>query len=442
MANLSGAASRNCGVAHTGRSHPVPAKCGAVPIQPASHAGIPPAFLKVLYHRFPVNRDRPVLHRLHRHSVVERAPSRVVSTQDSVRATHKSVLLGSHLHCARDMDPPKALSAVIAPEELVYILHHGWADSTVEQKRAAQARIEHAIVCCEPTSTEYAKDVITVWACLHENLRERPRHSCTVSTPDTASVPTLHSAALAVLSGHTKVQQLSFIRHQLCQQRGGALFFATQSAPTKSVKNTHVETLKLLMERFSGDCTFSVTGDWMIDTKTKMVCSAWKTCITDGNEAPFKVAAAEHQERLNDILRPIIKVPIATQLTEVLLVDDSDDAFIVTMALMQELAPGMRVAINGDIFYHVGCKHPVPFYLKNFPVPGLLITTCYGVILGRGLLVFNGRGVYQMVTEWLYLAMITGYTGAEDAANFVFGGGTVSDGNPLLKYAPETRRER
>lgn len=377
----------------------------------------------------------------HRHSATRALPTRNDSIHDSFRATHSRLWSGGQRQ-RPDMDAPRDLAAQIGPAELVYIVHHGWPAATASQRKAAAARIEAAVVCCEPVSTEYARDVITVWACLQQNTRERPSQQHPASTPLSAAAPTLKTAALAILSGHTSVAQLSFVRHQLCQQNGRDFFFATLATATPAVKNTHIEKLKLLAERFSGDCTFAVTGDWMLDAKTTLLCTPWKVCITDGNEAPFKVAAAEHQERLNEMLRPIIKVPITMQLAEILPVDDSDNAFIVLIALMQELAPGTRVAINGDIFYHTGCKHPVPFYLKGFPIPNLLEADCYGIILGRCLLIYNGRGVYQMATEWLYLAMITGYPGAEDAANFVFGGAAVSDGNPLLKYAPETQSKK
>lgn len=328
--------------------------------------------------------------------------------------------------------PPLLLDEAVLPGQLAYALHHDWDRAAAADRAALLARIERALAVGRCESTEYVRDVITVWACLVLNTRVRPNPPAPLCTPDTCGRPTLRHAAAAFLSGNMGCAQMSVIRHLLCEKMGPALFTAVGAPDRTGVKKEHAAALKDLMHRFSRECIFSVTGDWMIHAKTAAVCPAWQTCVVDGNQPPFKVAAALHGAELNNILGPVIRMPLHERVEIIGAVEDSVDAFITVATILQELAPNTAAAVNGDVFHHAGTVHPVLFYLMNWRLPGVVAGTCYGIALGSLLLVYNSRGVFHMAADWLYLAMVTGQPGAQDLASFVFG--TPSDGNPYLKY--------
>lgn len=321
------------------------------------------------------------------------------------------------------------LKEAIAPSELAYVLHVGWEEMRTSQPY--RERLERALVTCRHPNTEYVQDAATVWACLATQSRDRLEGGPALPSAD-GPPPTLVDVAEALRSGHVSAAQVSYLRYLLCQKYAVSLLISVPTPLPRYPDQSHADRLFSLVQAFSHDCTFVATGDWMIDARTTTLCPAWMTCVTDGDEAPYPVAAELHGPELNELLRPVIKVPITEQLSAE--VDDGASAFVSLFAVIRELVPSTPVAINAEIFHHVGTEVPVPFFLNGLDLPGVAVgvASCHGFLIGRLLHVYNGRGVLDTATDWLYAMWITG--NAADAAEYVFAPDQLSDGNPFYKY--------
>ena len=316
----------------------------------------------------------------------------------------------------------------LPPSELAFALHVGW--ETVQKSVAFKKRLELALVCSKTGNTEYARDVATVWACLHQ--KQNTRCEASPAVPRNGSTPSQRDVALALLAGRGAPTQISYLRYLLCQKYAASLLIAVPAPDIKYPETIHKDRFYALLNAFAHDCTFTATGDWMINARTTLLCPGWATTVTDGNQAPYTVATEIHGAELNNLLRPMIKTPIHEQLSEG--IDDNPDTFVAMYAVIRELVPSTPVAINGEIFHHIGTSVPVPFYLRNFSLPGITGTTdaCHGFLIGQLMHVSNGNGILDAATDWLYAMWLTG--NAPDAASFVFEPEKMSDGNVYEKY--------
>lgn len=324
----------------------------------------------------------------------------------------------------------KELKHAVPPAELAYVLHVAWDE--YRDNRKYLEKLERALVTSTNSNTEYVQDAATVWACMYGKSRDRLE--ATSALPVTgAAPPTFRQVSEAIRSGHVSPAQVSYLRYLLCQKYALTMLTAVSTPLPRYPEQMHADRLFALVSAFSHDCTFVATGDWMIDARTTLLCPAWQTCVTDGNEAPYTVASSLHAGALNDLLRPVIKTPISEQLSAA--VDDGATAFVSLYAVLREIVPATPVAINAEIFNHVGTQVPVPFFLNGFDMGGVIdpVPSCHGFMVGRLLHVYNGRGVLDAATDWMYAMWITGH--AADAAEFVFSADQLSDGNPFYKYA-------
>lgn len=332
------------------------------------------------------------------------------------------------------MPPPARLEETVAPGELIYALHHSWDESTEAARQKLRRRLEMALVTCDLTNTAYVADVATVWACLYTGSACRPKELRPLCTPDTVARSTLEMVALAIQSGATAIEQLSYLRYMLCRKHAPSMMWATLAPPTNRVGAPEYRNLLRLLAGFSRDCTFAATGDWMVHTRAALLCPPWRACVTEGGEPPFKAASSIHGQELNQLLRPAIDRPIHEQLDTLGAQDDTIDAFVVIYTLLQELIPNTHVAVNSDILRYAGTPHPIPFICHGMTLPKVVRGDCHGLLVGRSMVIFNGCGVLQAAAAWIYLLRLTAAPGATDVAGFVLDGAAVSDGNPLLKY--------
>ena len=188
------------------------------------------------------------------------------------------------------------------------------------------------------------------------------------------------------------------------------------------------------MVRYSVDCTFKTTGDWMINAKTRLMCPSWLTCVTTGGDAPYAIATELHGADLNAHLKPIIRTPIVTQVREALEGNEGVNFFLALCAVFGELVPRSRAAINTDILSTPTPNEPAPFYVHNCVLPGVFENDAYGVVLNRRLMIFNGKGIVASLCWCLYIMKMIGTPHARDAAEYVFLHDAVSDSNPYAKY--------
>jgi hypothetical protein len=321
------------------------------------------------------------------------------------------------------------LKAAIPPAELVYVLHVAWDQFRTDRRYLT--KIERAIVTSTNPNTEYAQDVAVVWACLFSRCRDRLEATSALPVQGSPN-PTFRNVAEALRSGHTSPPQVSYLRYLLVQKYAVSMLVAVPTPLPRYPSKIHADRFFALISAFSHDCTFVATGDWMIDAQTTLLCPAWQTCVTDGNEAPYTVASKLHLGALNDLLRPVIKTPIHEQISDE--VDDGVKAFVSLYAVIREIVPSTPVAINAEIFNYIGTQVPVPFFLNGLDLGGVVnkMPSCHGFMIGSMLIVYNGRGVLDAATDWLYAMWLTG--DAPDAAEFVFVADQLSDGNPFYKY--------
>jgi hypothetical protein len=325
------------------------------------------------------------------------------------------------------------LECTIRPGQLAYGFHHLF--DTACETREFTEQLERALVVSVPSNTEFAADVATAWAGLRLQRQERVHATDTVTAAEPNAMgtewPDKDDVAEAILAGHTHATQISYLRFLLCQRYGPKLFYAQRAVDTTvAITDDTRARIHELLTRFAKDCSFPVTGDWMLHARVALMCAAWVTCVTDGNEPAYKVASLIYHEQINKLAKSVTKTPVGTHIKTTR--SDGVAVFIATFGLIRELQPATPVAINCDIFFHCGTRIPVPFYMQRCILPGLAERACYGYILGDTLHIYNGRGVNALVADWAYLMHIGGHAG--NLTNYIFNPTEMNDSNPYAKY--------
>lgn len=337
-----------------------------------------------------------------------------------------------------------SLEAIVKPECLAYFFHvlYGQKKCTDEQVTAFRTHLEMAMVQTTTNDPSYFKDVATVWAFLMPPLASAQLAGITMdkAQKETAYLSLAEPKYLLdigndIKSGHCSVEVLSVLKYALSQKWAKPLLATSLAESDACISKSHVDNLSKLMVRFSTDCTFKITGDWMINAKTRLLCPSWRTCITAGGDAPYSIATELFGANLNEKLKPVIRTPILTQVRNALEGNEDVDSFLALCAVFGELVPQSHVALNTDVLSAPVRNRPSPFYISNCLLPGVFGKDAYGVILNRHMLVFNGRSIEAALCWCLFVMKTTKIPEARDAAEFVFSHDAISDSNPYAKYA-------
>ena len=336
------------------------------------------------------------------------------------------------------------LHNIVKPECLAYFFHvlYDQKKCSAEQITAFRTHLEMAMVQTVTNDPSYFKDVATVWALLMPPLASA--HDAGI-TMDKAQKETAHlnvsdprhlrDIGNDIKSGYSSVEVLSVLKYALSQKWAKPLLATSFAKCDACVTKNHVDNLTKLMVRFSADCTFKITGDWMINAKTRLLCPPWRTCITTGGDAPYGVATELFGAELNDKLKPVIRTPILTQVRNALEGNEDVDSFLALCAVFGELVPQSRVALNTDVLSAPVRNRPSPFYISNCLLPNVFGKDAYGVILNRHMRVFNGLSIEAALCWCLFVMKITKIPEARDAAEYVFSHEAIGDSNPYAKYA-------
>ena len=120
-----------------------------------------------------------------------------------------------------------------------------------------------------------------------------------------------------------------------------------------------------------------------------------------GESSPFKLLTSIMSDHTNKLIRPYINTPLADQLANREF--DSDDvvlfALIVTLIVEIERKAHLFVNYNRDILSATAPSHtPTPFILVDTDLGQT--TDCYGYTYKGSMVVCNGLGVAQAISQW------------------------------------------
>lgn len=335
----------------------------------------------------------------------------------------------------------RSLYDLVRPEALAYFFHtlHKEQKLSGAALEAFRGHLEKSMVQTTTHDPSYFKDVATVWAALMPKSKIPAGTTITRANETSAHLIINDSSDLADLgneinSGRCTIQLLSVLKYALSQKWARSLLASEVAEPDACVTPEHVKNLTKLMVRYAVDCTFKSTGDWMINSKTQLLCPAWLTCVTAGGDAPYAVATDLHGASLNDKLKATIRTPIQTQVRNALDGSEGPDAFLALCAVFGELVPKTKFALNNDVLSAPDVNVPAPFYVRNCILPGVFTKDAHGIALNGRLMIFNGRGIAPALCRCLYMMTVVGRPQAHDAAEYVFSHDAISDSNPYAKY--------
>lgn len=320
------------------------------------------------------------------------------------------------------------------PSRLVWLARHVDLVSDAARTRIRQVAA-HAVVTFSPKSALYAKELLQLLA-FTSTLPPSPLgfkvryHHLTSKSAMPCGPENVAAVETAIRSGSSDID-LFRLYHHMFVQRAISKFCRATLLPQR-VSHDKQRRLTRLLKAFAIECTFKVHGDASLHNEiVTCMLPAFMSCLQAHLETPYQRVASSFPSQVNDMVRPILEMPINERLQSVKwqLAPVRIRDVILVAGLLAELVglKALRVLTHATLCLGTG------------RLPQIFVRQLGGGLYEHGirhldtLFLFHPESnVCDCMIQWLQFCSRQQVTGTENTCELILHDAT--DTNPLRRY--------